>query len=252
MAGTRSNSVPSTPSRPSKHQDESCSHGSAGQHGVRVTNDPAEAGGVLSRTLIRSPQIHAILPGRIRCKRQHDVVFVGEDFVRLLELQNNTYLEEIATKSFNAPILAAKIIGNPDGDDEDFVDMVVKQEQQSDDEMDWSSGRELEPPPQLLVLLLQSQEIVFLYAKNNSHGFVDFHTSSRALPVQLSVQKHQSQLLATDPKSRSIAFGGAFGTVGVMALKPISQMKNDLCSSEPKKSVMPIVEVNTLHSKSSS
>ena len=200
--------------------------------------------GVLSRTLIQSPTIHAILPGKIRHKDQNDVIFVGERSIQILELQRTGYLEEVAMKTdFASNILAAKVIGSSEQEVEDFVDAVVKQEHSPSDEEMQSDSDSVELPPQLLALVLDSKEVLFLWARNTRYGSVDFQVSRRSLPVEIASLSRYGELLAVDGRSRALALGSSLGHFAVMSLKSTEHMKNDLYTNGHDGAVMPITEV---------
>ncbi|KKY23613.1 putative mitochondrial translation initiation factor if [Phaeomoniella chlamydospora] len=203
----------------------------------------SKEGGILSRTLIRSPSIHTILPGKIRTRHQNDVIFVGDNFIQVLELGRNGYLEDTAVKTdFGSKILAANVIGLSENEVEEFADSVVKQEHDSTDGcMDWTKDRACEVPPQLLVLVLESQQVLFIYCRDNSEGSVDFYIRTRALPRELSSLPQYGQHLAVDPQSRAIAIAAPFGHVGIMSLKSADALTQESQSGETKP-IMPVTE----------
>lgn len=234
---------------------------SSSSHGSLNNGDEARVGsttgigqhqsgrGILSQTLVQSPSIHAILPGKIRSKQQNDVIFIGEDFIQILELGKDGYLKEVATKAdFNSSILTAKVISFANSEADDFIDAVVKQERDSyGDEMDWSEEEKVEPPPQLLVLALRSKEILFLYGSNRKDGHVDFHISTHILPIEVSSLYQYGELLAVDSKSRAIAVGTSFGRFCIMALNPSNEIKAEHSKGNQLPAIMPVVEVSCAH-----
>lgn len=247
MAGERLSSVPFPISRLLSDHDKIVKReGSDGDTDAPTIPTPgpdSKEGGILSRTLIRSPSIHTILPGKIRTRHQNDVIFVGDNFIQVLELGRNGYLEDTAVKTdFGSKILAANVIGLSENEVEEFADSVVKQEHDSTDGcMDWTKDRACEVPPQLLVLVLESQQVLFIYCRDNSEGSVDFYIRTRALPRELSSLPQYGQHLAVDPQSRAIAIAAPFGHVGIMSLKSADALTQESQSGETKP-IMPVTE----------
>jgi hypothetical protein len=154
--------------------------------------------GLLSQTVIPSPTIQLILAARLRSKRQNDVVFIGERSIQLREIVMGAYLEDVTIKSdFDANIVAAKTIrAYP----ELPWDVQMKLGAHSGSP-DHSSEAQDSLPSQLLVLALDSKELVFLYYRTeplSSDGhFVHFR---RPLPSDISILERFGQHLAVDPR----------------------------------------------------
>lgn len=247
MAVEEHRSVPQSASRASHIADVSSFKDGNDHELFSSMDDVVPRRGLLSRTLIQSPTIHAILPGKIRHKELNDVVFIGDRFIQLLELQRTGFLEEVEIKTdFGSSILAAKVIGSSEHEAEDFVDVVVKQEHKSEDG-DFRADRDsTELPPQLLVLVLESKEILFLYARNNRYGSVDFHVARRVLPIEVSTLSRYGELVAVDVKSRAIAVGTSQGHFGIMSLKSMEQIRSERAGFDNDPAIMPITEASCL------
>ena len=247
MAVEEHRSVPQSASRASHIADVSSFKDGNDHELFSSMDDVVPRRGLLSRTLIQSPTIHAILPGKIRHKELNDVVFIGDRFIQLLELQRTGFLEEVEIKTnFGSSILAAKVIGYSEHEAEDFVDVVVKQEHKSEDGDFLTDRDSTELPPQLLVLVLESKDILFLYAKNNRDGSVDFHVARRVLPIEVSTLSRYGELVAVDVKSRAIAVGTSQGHFGIMSLKSMEQIRSERAGFDGDPAIMPITEVSRL------
>lgn len=154
--------------------------------------DNAPITSLLSRTIVHGPMIQWILPARIRHQRLNDVIFVGHDFIQLKQLVDNGYLEDVITKSdFDAKILRADVIKCR----EITLEMQMKQGIGNN-----SPGDEESLPPQLLVLVLSSREVVFTYAREGPLGNVEFVYSRRPLPADVSSLEQYGACLAVDPR----------------------------------------------------
>ncbi|GAD92744.1 conserved hypothetical protein [Paecilomyces variotii No. 5] len=181
--------------------------------------------GLLSQTVIRSPIVQWILPARLRSKFHNDVAFVGERSVHLKEAVLGVHLEDVTTKAdFDSNIVAAKVIntcteltweaqmkmgaGNVTSQDADIHDLL---------------------PPQILVLALESRELVFLYCAvkspvKNPH-FIHFR---RPLPCDVSSLERFGRHVATDPRSRAMAVAASADYFGVFALRPSDVMQSQM------------------------
>lgn len=169
--------------------------------------------GLLSRTAVRSPTVHWILPGRIRHKDKADVIFIGENFVHIKELLPNSqledpnfHLEDVCTKTdFDHKILSAKVIGYHVDDlmsGSDFESRRPKRQvtDDGDTEMASVSDERAQLPPQMLVLSMDSNELVFLYASEDDSGNINFIHSRRALPGGVSLLERYGRHMAIDPR----------------------------------------------------
>ena len=140
--------------------------------------------GVLTRTLIPSSVIKSILPARIRHRAKNDVVLITEHTLELKELLPNGTLRAVVEKEdFGSGIRAARTIGDPGLDARipptAGIDSIIKQEA-SEEVARMSHGLQ-EAPPQILVLTLESDLLVFLFAYQDLLDRVRFVTYSKAL-----------------------------------------------------------------------
>lgn len=158
------------------------------------TKKPKPIIGMLSRTAIQSPTVKWVLPARLRHKDKQDVVFVGNYFIQIRESVGSGHLEDILVKSdFDTKILSAKVISV---EEEVGLEAQIKQGAISGVQEAQGTG---DCPPQVLVLALDSKELVFLYA-TESDGRVDFVHIRRPLPSDVSLLEQYGRHIAVDPR----------------------------------------------------
>lgn len=156
-----------------------------------------EVVGILSQSLHPSPTIRLILPARIRCKAQNDVVFVSENFIQLREFLPTGQLADITAKvDLGSQILSAKVISSK-AYAESLVDQIIKQEL-DDDYENGNDSDQIAFPPQLLVVSTVACNIVFLFAKNRGPGVVEFVFAKRKLLADASAEGQYARHLAVD------------------------------------------------------
>ena len=156
-----------------------------------------EVVGILSQSLHPSPSIRLILPARIRCKAQNDVVFVGGNFIQLREFLPNGQLADVTAKiDLGTQILSAKVISSKAKPDS-LVDQIIKQEL-DDDCCNNKGSDQLTFPPQLLVVSTAACNVVFFFAKNRAPGVVEFVSARRKLLTDASVVERHAAHVAVD------------------------------------------------------
>lgn len=136
-------------------------------------------------------------------------VVAQDHFVQISELQRDGRLRNVVRKSdFGSRIRNAKVVGigpDEDRDEADFSNIAVKTENDSDVVMkDADSNLSPELPPQMLLLVLESGDCVFLFLHTTRDGALGFESSSFSTSSHL---KHPGFHLAVDPSSRYIALG---------------------------------------------
>lgn len=160
----------------------------------QVVKNKQPSCGLLSHTVIPSPVIQWVLPARLRSRHRHDVVVVGERHLQIKEALSDIHLEDVITKSdFGANIVAAKVID-------------VGAERSWETQMKLGSGNPTATansdmqdnlPPQMLVLSLDSRELVFLYYSELDGGqFIHCH---RPLPSDVSPFEKFGRNVKVDP-----------------------------------------------------
>ena len=176
--------------------------------------------GLLSTTLAHSPIINKILPARIRGTGFNDLLFVGENFVHIVEIQQDGHLRYIGTKSdFGSRIRAAAVVGRRvEEHDEPYLPF-IKGENLGSVTGDESSGPDT-VPPQMLVVSLESGELRFIFAKqNHAAADLDFFESSTSLPLAIPAIQQPGKHLAVDPRARAMAVAAVNGTLIIYKLK---------------------------------
>lgn len=181
-----------------QNREEANAQGPSSQD--EVTRAPTTAG-ILTRTLLGSPVINWILQARIRHKCKNDVLFIGQDFVEIKRLFSDSHLEDVTVKSdFGSAIRSAQVFGRPVKHPEDStgVDAIIRvpEPQHTNPAEDSSS----QVPPQILVLALESQVLVFLYAFEDGNDKIQYVTGQRALPATRSYLEQLGKHMAVDPK----------------------------------------------------
>ena len=176
----------------SEHQDDNLS--------PRPTTATMPSLGLLTKTLARSSVIKWIIPARIRHQCKDDVLFFTTDCVTVKEALGNYTLRHVGVKAdFDSPIRAAKIIGDP-------RELTRHNEygyiQRSDD---WEQEDVVEfekraLPPQIAVLVLMSQKLIFLCADNRFTEELKWTSSCKELPTASSPMEQLGEHIAVDPK----------------------------------------------------
>lgn len=153
--------------------------------------------GVLTKTVIRSPVVKWILHAQIRHRKLNDVVLVGDHFIQVKQVGEEGHLQHVAHKTdFDARIRAANVFGLTDSSEEDVL---VK------DEKDDATAQSTTAPPQLVVLTLDSNDLVFLYLITNSDGSLRFVQQSCPMPTFDRILYQPGEHLAIDPHARAVA-----------------------------------------------
>jgi hypothetical protein len=192
----------------------------------------APAVGVLTRTIVRSPVCKFILHARVRHPDLNDVVFVGEDFIHVKQVKRNgdvCHLEHVATKDdFGTRIKAAKtftVDPNPTQDGDDFIktELPASQSKRANNTL----------PPQLVVLTLESDELLFLYLKDDGAGVLQFVHQSCPMPSYDNAIHQTGDHLAIDPFSRAVAIAASEKEVIIYSSKPTEQLHHELGTNLP-------------------
>ncbi|KAI9880096.1 MAG: hypothetical protein M1830_005341 [Pleopsidium flavum] len=194
---------------------------------VLEENNTPPVMGILTRTITRSPLYNWIIPARIRHKDKNDVVCIGDNFIEIKELlADDGHLQDVITKAdFGSTIRTARVFGTARKPAVPGLDAFIKRESE---EMELDTPREQEVPPQILVLTLESKELVFLFAFEDGHGQVKFIASHRPLPDQRSYLEQHGKHVAVDPKSRALAVAACEGLFSLYALKSMDQLRRDM------------------------
>ncbi|KAH0563280.1 hypothetical protein GP486_002151 [Trichoglossum hirsutum] len=197
--------------------------------------------GILTKTLVRSPVVLWIIPARIRHEDKNDVLFIGERFVQIRELHFDGHLRDIAIKTdFGSPIRHARVFGTHRKPTTRGLDAIIKKEPETGSEtvngtQPWTRNQRgkagSDPPtvpPQILVLTLESADIVFLFAYHTvgPNSRVEFFTCQRSLPRGRSFLEKLGEIIAVDPKSRALAVAACEGTFTLYSLQSMEEVRN--------------------------
>jgi hypothetical protein len=147
--------------------------------------------GLLSRTLVPCPLVARILPANIRHARANDVAFIADDALHLYHVGDDARLRHVATKAdFSGRILAAAVFGDPRR-----ICSAAVPDSHADHML----------PPELLVLVLSSHTLAFVWAHPSPAGIPAFTHRAVKLPAATSRFDRLGTFLAVDPKHRAIA-----------------------------------------------
>lgn len=156
--------------------------------------------GILSRTLTSSSEIRWIVPARIRCPSKNDIVFIGGTFVQLHEFLDTGQLVNTTAKlDFGVAISDAKVI-SADLEIITVVDAIFNQER--DQEMYSIAGVPVDEtqPPQILVLITNDNELIYVYAREYATEDVRLVFAKRPFLRGADLPDNQCRHVAVDPK----------------------------------------------------
>ncbi|GAB7359064.1 hypothetical protein MBLNU230_g5136t1 [Neophaeotheca triangularis] len=177
---------------------------------------------ILTRTVLQSPVIHYILHVRLRHQTLNDLVFVGDRFIHVKQVKEGGHLHHVATKTdFDANIRAAKVFNVSDNEPIPEDDIVIKEEDSS------CTGA----PPQLLVLTLDTNDLIFIYLKI-VNGEARFVHQGVPLPTFPRTLWQPGQHLAVDPFSRALAVAADENEVVIYSAKANDQIKSQLKTAD--------------------
>ena len=206
--------------------------------------------GIMTRTLVSSSVIKSIIPARIRASEFNDVLFVSDDSIELQEYHSNGYLQHVARKAdFGCKILSACCCFGepstqikPEPSTSGGIDSIIELDRtrtkpnieaikaEFKDELDTFIGRKLEPP-QILALVLESRELVFLLAHYDKYrAVVTFLTSSphRHLYSGGTQATQPGRRIAIDPTSSILAIAPYEGHITLCQLSSLAQIHAEL------------------------
>ncbi|KAI6776079.1 hypothetical protein HG530_000024 [Fusarium avenaceum] len=190
-------------------------------------NPEAPTCGILTRTIVESPVIHWILPVWLRSRSHNDIAFVGDRFVQISELRDDGQVHEVIRKAdFGTRIRNAVVLGAPPDDGPRVTSSgPVKLEDSDvpmqDDVKAYVPNRHRILPPQLLVLMLETGDAVFLFVKERPDGSLGFVTTTYESPRNLQFLGYH---LSIDPSSRYMAAGSAEGAFIIYELESLINM----------------------------
>jgi hypothetical protein len=179
--------------------------------------------GLLSTTLIKSSMTKWILPASIRRKEIGDLLFVGENFVRIKEIFPDGSMRHVATLTdFPArnKIRAAAVLGEPveaERLDRPRGPFIKLENRVIDPSEDMSALRSF--PPQILVLALDMPELRFVVADSFPSGAVRFRQTTVPLPKHRVWMETPGKFIAVDPFARAFAVAAGNDSVMLYSVK---------------------------------
>lgn len=188
-----------------------------------VNQQPVMA--LYTKTVVPCPVVKWILHARVRNRRMNDVVFVGEDFVEVKQVEHGGHLKRVAVKSdFDARIRAATTFRN---EDPECIDFLVKLERDKHDR----HMNEFDPteiPPQSVVLTLDSNDMVFCFLRQDRSGHSRFVQQTLPMPSFDRILYQAGHHIATDPQSRALAVAANERELLIFAAKSQRQIRDEL------------------------
>ncbi|KAL1585426.1 hypothetical protein WHR41_05655 [Cladosporium halotolerans] len=200
---------------------------------VQPPNAATQRPGVLTKTIIRTPVCKSILHARVRSWSFNDVVFVGEHFIHVKQVKQKGHLEHIATKDdFASRIRAARTfpldLDPPEARNHfDFI----KAEQSNGDSK--STQARYNAPPELVVLTLDTDDLVFLYLKDDGIGRPQFVHQTCPMPIFNQEIYQVGEHLAVDPSSRAVAVAANQREVVIYSAKDKEQIQSEIHANHP-------------------
>ena len=130
--------------------------------------------------------------------------------------------------------------------DEDMMELLPDPTDEFADAFIWTDngvGLALpcEPPPQIAVVALQSNRLVFLTAFDDAKSGTYFFANQKILQSSSSYSQQLGEHLAVDPRSRAMAVAACEGRMCLYALKPMDVLRHEYSQ---KKAFMPIAAVS--------
>ncbi|KAG6005861.1 hypothetical protein E4U21_007569 [Claviceps maximensis] len=190
--------------------------------------DPPSCG-ILSRTIVESPIVHWILPARLRSEAHNDIAFVGDHFVQISELRRDGQLHEVARKSdFGCRIRSAAVLGDPlqhDLDSDDQADIIKSEDEDTlmKEPLETADTvQDLALPVQLLVLMLESGDTLYVCLRRQPGSALDFVFSKHESPKNLNYLGHR---LSIDASSHYMAAASPDGVLVIYEFRSMQEIK---------------------------
>ncbi|KAL2887114.1 thermotolerance protein [Ceratocystis lukuohia] len=188
--------------------------------------------GMLSRTVISTPVIRTIVPARIRSPAHNDIVLIGDRFIRVCELRKDDQLYEIARKTdFEPRIVQCHVIGY------NYEPETMATHDTGDSELpicailDENAADRGDLPLQILVLLLETHEYVFIFmgSRDGKPEFVCSHSAGPRNEMMQDSGLHFS----IDPESRYMATAFSKSGFCVFELEPYTTLRQQYRAGQP-------------------
>lgn len=151
-----------------------------------------------------------MLPAKLRDQHHMDVVIIREFSISLEEFRDNHLVELEAKTNFDSRVLSASVL---ETSPKSFVDAVVMQQHNGE------SSPSTKCPPQILLLCLASNYMLFVTVQTDESGTLAFVYSRRPLPGHKSETRRFGKHLSVNSEARVLACSSAQGHFGLFALK---------------------------------
>ncbi|KAI0828438.1 hypothetical protein F5Y06DRAFT_290978 [Hypoxylon sp. FL0890] len=187
--------------------------------------------GLLTRTVVESPVIRWVLPVQLRSARYNDVALIGDHSIQICELGRDRQLQDVVRKSdFGSRIRNAVVMGTPqysrkvsedgshvkvENDDTEMADLGTT----APSSRDANSGL----PPQVLVLILEQGDLIFLFLKQRPNRTWVFVSSTHKVSGQRLV--YPGFHMAIDPSSKFLAVGCSESIFIMYRLESMEQLR---------------------------
>ncbi|KAK7743196.1 hypothetical protein SLS53_004281 [Cytospora paraplurivora] len=201
---------------------------------AKQIRQPPPQCGIMTRTVVESPVAHWIIPVRLRSPQHNDIAFVGlhsivkkKDFgsrIRNAKALGTFSRDDIDANKFQA----SKFQPKPEDDDFD-VDM-------SDISAPASSLNAPRLPPQLLLIILETGDCVFLFLRPDENGAFEFVVLQHDL--QSSRLVRPGFHLAIDPSSRYMAQACSRNVFVVHELESMSNLNANFVRGQPLRPIV--------------
>ncbi|KAI1107047.1 hypothetical protein F4804DRAFT_258489 [Jackrogersella minutella] len=198
--------------------------------------------GILTKTIVESPVIRWVLPVQLRSARYNDVALIGDHCVQICELGRDRQLQDVVSKKdFGSRIRNAVVMGSPQYSrkaSETAEDNIPVKAEDSDTEMaglgatgSGSPYVNLQLPPQLLVLVLEKGDLVFLFLQKGPARSWVFVSSTHKVPGQRLV--YPGFHMAIDPSSSFLALGCAENLFIMYQLESMDNLQAQYLNRQP-------------------
>ncbi|VUC35766.1 unnamed protein product [Clonostachys rosea] len=206
--------------------------------------------GILSRTVIESPALNAVHSVRLRSKWKNDIAFIGDRYVQISELRSDGQLHSVLrVTDFSARIRNSTVLGKysvstggAENDPSFGMDEDIKFEVPSQTERVSINMREDKTPslpPQLLVLILETGDILFTFIQPDPTTNAPRLVTSKILPP--GNIPYYGNRLAVDPSNRYLAVSSLDDTLVLHLLKPWKQLNEEF---KQHGRIMPVIETS--------
>ncbi|KAE9988992.1 hypothetical protein EG328_003308 [Venturia inaequalis] len=207
----------------------------------RGRRKPPPGVGLLSRTLFKGSMTKWILSARIRSADQHELLFIGENEVRVKEILPNGELRRLTSiKNFPSQIRAAAVLGEELELTATTDDPAIKMEYPNSlpngkppapSVRAVGSAKSTTLPPQVLVLALESAELRFVIFDASHPDGLHFRQTSFPLPIYKSLKKTPGRTISVDPLARALVVSASSNTILVYDLKKRATLQSEYANN---------------------